>query len=257
MDPRMFFGGMGGHPGMRPRGPPKPQPVAAPLVVTVKELYASEATKELDMDELADEEMKAMGLGGKIEVPLEKGMRDGSRKKFEGKGIKVPGIEEPGDLTAVIQVEPDEHFRPVNDDDLLTEMEITLSEALAGFSKKYAHIDGIELVLTSDHVIRPGDVQQIEGKGLLREDGTRGRLLIQFSVAFPRVLDDEQVRLIAPLLPGRTMTRTFDLDGTPVPQCEVIDYSPEDWAQKMETEDESDDEDAGGYDGGSMRCAHQ
>ena len=328
MDPRMFAEMMSGG------GPPspshhqhrraKPQTVAGPVEVSIRDLYSAGAAepRTLDMDELADDEMKEMLVCGKHAVHVEPGMRHGSRVLFEGKGVKVPGIEDRGDLAAVLQLPAAtdaDAFRVVQEDDLLATLTVTLQQALLGFAVEFTHVDGSLLLIRNEGVCKPGDLKVVRGKGLplqrapkkkkakkakkaKAEEGDdaagtaaaaegegeegakgagegaaeddadddeeggeeeeeeeplkRGDLILGIEVTFPRVVEEQQVEAIRPLLPSRMMVPMY-LEEEALEVCEVNDVTEEDWKAGVEAANDSDDDDDSPTGGGGVQCAHQ
>eukprot|EP01059_Diplonema_ambulator_P010742 TRINITY_DN20762_c0_g1_i1.p1 TRINITY_DN20762_c0_g1~~TRINITY_DN20762_c0_g1_i1.p1 ORF type:complete len:255 (+),score=56.06 TRINITY_DN20762_c0_g1_i1:40-765(+) len=225
---------------------PAPKAVAAPLEVTVEELYSG-CVKEMDLDELGDAQMKELGFGGKVTCTVTKGMREGERIPFPGMGVKLPGMEQRGDFTAVVRVTEHERFKMENDDDLLMTHEITLVEALCGFTHEIRHIDGTLLLVTTPSPTPPQSIKKIPEKGLpTSPDGSTppGDLLISFTVIFPIILDPEQIAAVHPLLPSRHMVPLYDEDK--VLPVEMNSITREDWAAKLEQEDSSDEDDDDG-----------
>jgi DnaJ homolog subfamily A member 2 len=68
-----------------------------------------------------------------LEVHIEKGMSNNSKITFAGDADEVPGMDEPGDVTFVIQEKEHDLFKRKGADLLLTK-EISLNQALTGFT---------------------------------------------------------------------------------------------------------------------------
>jgi DnaJ family protein A protein 2 len=71
---------------------------------------------------------------------IEKGMKNDQKIILRGKGDQAPNME-PGNIVVILQEEPHEAFKR-RDDDLYFEKEISLTEALCGFSFALTHLDG-------------------------------------------------------------------------------------------------------------------
>ncbi|ORZ33290.1 hypothetical protein BCR44DRAFT_1415990 [Catenaria anguillulae PL171] len=125
-----------------------------------------------------------------VEIRVEKGMRDGSKITLKGEADQEPGTQ-PGDVVIVLNVKEHPVFTVVGDD-LETDLEISLSEALCGFTRHIKHLDGryIEITHPAGHVIKPRDVKRVEGEGMprVKRSGDKGDLFIRFDVEFPRDL---------------------------------------------------------------------
>jgi DnaJ-class molecular chaperone len=86
--------------------------------------------------------------------------------------------------------------------DLIYKKQITLKEALTGFSFDLVHVNGKTLCLnnkTNRTIIAPHYKKVIPGLGMVR-DGNTGNLIIEFDVAFPESLTIEQMDAIANIL---------------------------------------------------------
>ncbi|XP_064193735.1 dnaJ homolog subfamily A member 1-like [Anguilla rostrata] len=123
-----------------------------------------------------------------LEVHIDKGMRDGQKIVFHGEGDQEPGLE-PGDIIIVL----DQKAHPVytrEGQDLIMNMKVQLVEALCGFRKPLLTLDNRTLLITSHpgELIRPGDRKCVlnEGMPTYRRPFEKGRLIILFSVLFPR-----------------------------------------------------------------------
>ncbi|KAL3085046.1 hypothetical protein niasHS_010115 [Heterodera schachtii] len=122
-----------------------------------------------------------------IEVHIEKGMRDGQRLMFYGKGDQQPGLE-PGNVIIVL----DEEEHPVftrRGTNLTLNMKLTLTEALCGCTKHVVTLDKRILSFTQlpGEVINHRDFYVIQGEGMPthRHPDQKGDLIIQFFVDFP------------------------------------------------------------------------
>ncbi|KAM3188083.1 hypothetical protein ACTXT7_001036 [Hymenolepis weldensis] len=121
-----------------------------------------------------------------IELEIEPGMPDGHHYKFRGEG--EPHLEgENGDLTYILRTTRHPVFER-HEDDLYTNVTISLTDALTGFSFDITHLDGHKVTLKRDKVTWPGAMMRVANEGMpLFEDQTkRGTLIVTFDVAFPR-----------------------------------------------------------------------
>lgn len=135
-----------------------------------------------------------------ITVDIEPGMKDGEKINYYGEG-DASTSKRAGDLIFVIQTVPHQKFeRLKNKKDLKTKIEITLKEALVGFTRKIKHLDGREVVYTSEHIIKPGDVDLIEGEGMPSQKGGKGNLYIEFTIKFPDDLTSNQKKELDKIL---------------------------------------------------------
>lgn len=115
--------------------------------------------------------------------------REGDRVTLEGEADQVPD-QEPGDI--VFHLVETEHpvFRRAGPD-LTADLQITLAEALAGFSRVVLkHLDGRGIELTHPKkpgdILSPGQVLKIAGEGMpFKKSDARGDLYLIVDVIFP------------------------------------------------------------------------
>ncbi len=138
-----------------------------------------------------------------IEVNIEKGMQNGQRIKFSGESDEIPGTI-PGDIVIILDTKPHEVFKRKGAD-LICKMDITLSEALCGFTKTITHLDGriLKIEVPAGKVTRHEAVKMISGEGMPHHGNpfTRGRLFVQFVINFPATLPPNVVQVIQQVLP--------------------------------------------------------
>ena len=115
--------------------------------------------------------------------------REGDRIVLEGEADQVPG-QEPGDIVFGLEQSEHEIFRRAGDD-LSADIEITLAEALCGFSRVVLkHLDGRGLHLQHPkapaQVLNPGQTIKIEGEGMYhKKSDSKGDLYLSINVKFP------------------------------------------------------------------------
>ena len=123
-----------------------------------------------------------------LEAPLNY-YREGDRVVLEGEADQVPG-QEPGDIIFNIVEVEHEQFRHAGAD-LSADVNITLAEALCGFSRVVIkHLDGRGIQITHqrpDHsVLRPGQVIKVAGEGMpYKKSDLKGDLYLVVKVQFP------------------------------------------------------------------------
>lgn len=136
-------------------------------------------------------------------VNIEKGMQNGQKIKFTGDADEMPGTY-PGDVVIVLQLKEHETFKRKGAD-LLTEMELTLSEALCGFTKTITHLDGrvLKIVSNPGKVVRHGEYKSIPDEGMPQHGNifNKGGLFVHFTIKFPVTLPLSQVEAIKKVLP--------------------------------------------------------
>ena len=91
--------------------------------------------------------------------------------------------------------------------DLVMPMRLTLVEALCGFQKAVKTLDGRALVVhcLPGEVVADRSIKCVLGEGMpvYRDPFEKGRLVLQFSVAFPEAVDPAQAQALEACLPPR------------------------------------------------------
>jgi len=106
-----------------------------------------------------------------------------------------------GDVRIHINIEKDLHFRREGND-LYYKVNISLKEAICGFSISIHHINGKTLSInnnTNPTVIKPNYKKIVPNLGMIR-DGDSGNLIIEFTVEFPDRYSSETIELLKDLL---------------------------------------------------------
>jgi DnaJ-class molecular chaperone len=140
-----------------------------------------------------------------LEVNIEKGMRDGEKIIFNGKGDQEVGLE-PGNIVIVLdELEHESFTRRGNN--LHKLMKLNLTEALCGCRKPIKTLDGRVIVfqLLPGEVIKHEEKRVINGEGMPmhRHPDERGDLVIHFNVDFPSKIPAQNLKQLHALLPGK------------------------------------------------------
>lgn len=109
----------------------------------------------------------------------------GYQFKFEGEGNHAPGSTA-GDFIVSVSVKPHEQFG-VNGKNLIYERQITLKEALCGYSVEVAHPSGENILIELPFVV-PGKDVIMKGRGM----NTESDLIVRHRISIPTDLTDEQ-----------------------------------------------------------------
>ena len=164
--------------------------------------------------------MEQVLTGGTIPVDIERWLIEGENKLFENETIYVTipkGIDDneiimlrekgnilsediKGDIKLFIKIENTSQFERKGID-LIMNKNISLKDALCGFSFELKYINGKVYTLNnnSGSIIPPEYVKTIPNMGLTR-DGHTGNLLIHFHVDFPEKLSEEQIKSLKEIL---------------------------------------------------------
>ena len=106
-----------------------------------------------------------------------------------------------GDVKFIVRVASHPEFTR-HGMDLILKKQLSLKEALTGFSFEVVHVNGKMLTLnnkTKSTVISPNYKKTIPGLGMIR-DNNKGNLIIEFDVVFPQSLTTEQIDALINIL---------------------------------------------------------
>jgi DnaJ family protein A protein 2 len=112
---------------------------------------------------------------------------DGTKIRVAAKGHERPGsgttngTETRGDVIVAVNVRDHARFQRKGVD-LYTSQEISLLEALCGYTITIPHISGKAIQITSDVIRKPESTQKMEGHGIT----TTGSLYVKYHVKFPQ-----------------------------------------------------------------------
>jgi len=118
-----------------------------------------------------------------VTVDISPGMRHEQELIFEEYGDEKIG-HIPGNLIIVLKQMPHKHFSR-DGDDLKLRIGIDLVDALVGFERTIQHVDGHDVLISSDEVIDCPYVKIIKNEGMPKESGGFGDLILTFEIEFP------------------------------------------------------------------------
>jgi len=129
-----------------------------------------------------------------LEVNVKPGWKAGTKIRFPNAGDEVvPGQSQT--IAFVIEEKPHPFFKR-DGDDLSAEIEISLVEAFAGFSRDLKTLDGRTLKVTSSsgHVVQPGEVKLFTREGMPNQrTGGKGNLRVKINIKFPKTATKAQI----------------------------------------------------------------
>jgi DnaJ homolog subfamily A member 2 len=161
-----------------------------------------------------------------LEVNIEKGMSHGQKIKFSGEADEIPGTL-PGDVIIVVQQKEHETFKRKGAD-LVVQLDVTLTEALCGFTRTITHLDNrvLKISMPAGEVCKHDSVKVIKGEGMPQHGNifNKGGLFVHFNVIFPATLSKDMVAKLAKVLPP---VEAPMLTG----EEEEVDMSPVDMSQ--------------------------
>ncbi|KAI9795750.1 MAG: hypothetical protein M1833_006843 [Piccolia ochrophora] len=141
-----------------------------------------------------------------LEIYIPRGAKHGERIVLEGEADQTPD-QTPGDLVFVLREAEHDVFSRAGSD-LQTLLDITLAEALCGFSRVVIkHLDGrgIHMDHPQGRILSPGQTIKVAGEGMpQKRSDLRGDLYLTVKISFPAdgwLKDKSSYNVIKDLLP--------------------------------------------------------
>ncbi len=164
----------------------------------------SEIAMEVTLEEVFNGAKKSVTIDfgrGKetLNVNIPKGIENGEKLRFKGRGAVDPATGMRGDLLAKIQVKP--HYRFAREmKNLVVTEQVPLTSMVLGGSASVKTIDNRTINLKIPAGSRSGDTLRIKGQGIPdAKGGSPGDLLVRLTVKLPDKLTGEQKRLFEEL----------------------------------------------------------
>lgn len=139
-------------------------------------------------------------------------------------------------------------------------MNITLAEALCGFTRTITHMDGRVLRIDSKpgKVVKPDSVKMIQGEGMPYHGSpfSKGRLFVHFRVDFPASVSNDMCSALLAALPK---AKPVELSGEEE-ECSMTDVDLSQFGQDQggasakNQYDEDDEDDMRGSGGQKVQC---
>ena len=129
-----------------------------------------------------------------INIPVPAGIEDGHKLVVRGYGNYVNNQK--GNLIILVNIIEDDKYDmwERKGQNLYYNINITLGEALCGFQKSITHLNGQQLVIKSDNVIKPNQKKLISEEGMFYLNSKKkADLFLKFNIIFP---SDEEVQSI-------------------------------------------------------------
>ena len=131
------------------------------------------------------------------------GVTDGTKLTLNGQGHTIPGADA-GDIIVLVKVTEMDNIKRYGDN-LVVEKEITLLEALTGFSFEFTHFDGRLMTIHSSRgdVISPHDLKCVENEGMpkIQNSFLKGHLIFRFRINFPKKLNEHDLAAVERIFP--------------------------------------------------------
>jgi DnaJ-class molecular chaperone len=212
------FNGMGGMPGFPPGFPPgaqfhvfhngmpvniskqfqKPSPISKTVTIDIEQVYNG-ATIPVDIERWINDNGTKILEKETLYVSIPKGIDENEIILLKDKG-SIVNDQCKGDVKIFIKIINNTDIKR-NGLDLLYDKNISLKEALCGFTFEIKFINGKMYTLNNNigNIITPEYRKIVPNMGLTRE-GHTGNLIVIFHIEFPEKLTTEQMKKIADVL---------------------------------------------------------
>ena len=177
----------------------KPAPIEITLELDISQIF-SDCTRSITISRCETEGENATKKEEEtIYITIPKGSDDGEIIVVEEKGnISMEGVR--GDIKIFLKIINNTSY--VRDGlDLIYKKDITLKDALCGFSCDVEHINGQSFKINKgiNNIITPGYRKVVPKRGIQRGD-TVGNLIIEFNILFPNKLEEDTVNKLRDIL---------------------------------------------------------
>jgi len=192
-----------------------------------------------------------------LEVNVDKGMKNGQKIKFSGEADEAPGTI-PGDVVFVVQEREHEVFKRKGAD-LVVTLDLSLSEALCGFTRTIKHMDDrvLRIDSTPDNVVKPDAVKMIQGEGMPYHGNpfTKGRLFVHFRVNFPSTISASALSsLLTALPPPAPVPLSGEEEECSMADVDLSQFGQDQGSRSSNAHDDDDDEGGGRGNGQRVQC---
>jgi len=179
----------------------KPMPIIMNIEISFTQAYSG-CVYPLEVNKVEVLNGKQTQKTEKLHITIPEGMDTGELIILREQGNQINGVK--GDIKIMINVQKDENniaemSMERNEINLLFKKEISLKEALCGFSFNIKHLNGSSYCIKNTSIITPGQKQVIPKLGMKREGGI-GALVIEYTIVFPTGLDDLKKEMLKEIL---------------------------------------------------------
>ncbi|GAW79478.1 heat shock protein [Plasmodium gonderi] len=174
----------------------KPATYEVPLSLSLEELYSG-CKKKLKITRKRFMGSKSYEDDNFVTIDVKAGWKDGTKITFYGEGDQLSPMSQPGDL--VFKVKTKTHDRFLRDSNhLIYKCPVPLDKALTGFQFVVKSLDNRDINIRVDEIVTPKTRKIVSKEGMpsSKLPNTKGDLIVEFDIIFPKSLTSEKKRII-------------------------------------------------------------
>ncbi|CAH6421345.1 DnaJ molecular chaperone [uncultured virus] len=200
-----------------------------------------------------------------IEFDIDPGIKNEDCITIENQGHeynpKIKSSKTRGKINILVKEKPHQTFKRGgirrNSADLLVEINITLHDALCGFTKTIKHLDGRKLFFMENELIKEGDIKYIPGEGLPYRGKfhKKGDLYLKYQVNYPEKISISQKEQMYKILTGHSM-KNIDF-SIPNDHIDVQTINIHSDSSNNSTYDSDEENNHGFHQQQNVQCAQQ
>ena len=183
-----------------------------------------------------------------INLPIEKGLKNNKKITIPVMAHHNPDVDIQGDLILIIKILNHPKFKK-DKSNLIYEKNILLSDSLCGLKFKLFQLDGRELKIQMNGIIKPNEEYIVTNEGFYKNNNERGDLMIKFNIIFPDNLSKERKTYLYKILPVNNEEEKFSEKA----ELKMI----ESLGEKINMEEINLDDKSTGIDSEGVECVHQ
>ncbi|KAJ5851635.1 uncharacterized protein N7529_011020 [Penicillium soppii] len=200
--PKNFSGNRFSTGQSQPKRAPTPEPtiVEKDLPLTLEEIFNGTSKKVKTKSKAFDSMGKRTTKELTLEANIKPGLRAGSKLKYRNVGDQEEGGRQ--DVHLIVKELPHPTLKR-SGDNLVTNVELSLKEALTGWERIVKTIDGKSVRVSKPGPTQPGHEEHYPGLGMVlsKNPKERGDLVIHVNVKFPTSLTSTQKEVLRDVLP--------------------------------------------------------
>lgn len=179
---------------------PEPSVIEKQLPLTLEEIMSGCTKKVTVKSKTFDASGKRAVQDVTLEANIKPGLRTGSKIKYRGVGDQEEGGRQ--DVHLIVTEKEHPNFKR-HGDQLITTVDLTLKEALTGWSRIVRTIDGKSIKVSKPGPTAPGFEESFPGLGMTisKKPSERGELIVRVNVEFPKTLSSSAKEVLKDVLP--------------------------------------------------------